>query len=104
VSDEPEVLPELAIHDRFPGAWQNWSPEARALVTDLLVARCLEIHEGPAGLLKFLYAGTVRGGKIVRYMLPPSEYWRYLLEDLAERKAREAKQPEKSLAEEAISA
>ncbi len=104
MADDAPPLPELAIHDRFPGAWQNWSPEARALVTELLVARALEIHEGPAGLLKFLYAGTVREGKIVRYLLKPSDYWRYLLEDLAERKGQEAKEPEKSLAEAEVSA
>lgn len=94
-SDEPPVA-ELAIHDRFPGAWQHWPADAKALLTEKLVERALEIHDGPGGMLKFLYAGTVRGGKRVGYMLPPTDYWRYLLEDLRER--TDAEQPAKSLA------
>lgn len=72
----------------FPGAWQNVPVPIRRFLAMRLVQRSLEIHEGPAGLIKFLYAGTTRRGPDgarfrVSYLNDGADAWPFVLEDAA---------------------
>lgn len=55
------TAPELPLDPlEYPGSWDAMPVDARRYVTALLLARMLDLHEGPAGLFQFLYAGTMR--------------------------------------------
>ena len=57
-------------------------PEPKT-VDEKLVEKSLEIHEGSAGLMKFLYAGTVRPGatKPLSWVRSGAEFWPHVVED-----------------------
>ena len=89
----------------FPGAWQNMPLGVRAFLEAGLLKKSLEIHEGPAGLIEFLYRGVqrpdltnpdfVHKSGAVRWTLTGKELWPLVLKDaetwLAQREARAAK-------------
>lgn len=67
----------------FPGAWQNLPPAVRDFLAARLVEKALEIHDGPEGLIKFLYAGQKRPGaaKPLSYIARGREFWPHVVED-----------------------
>lgn len=77
----------------FPGAWQNFPDAIKRAVRAMLLERALLVHDGPAGLLKWMYVGTDRpNGQPVGFTRQAEDVWRYVLEDadrfVAEQEAR----------------
>ncbi len=64
-------------------AWQDMPLEVRRYLTRRLLDRALEIHEGPAGLIRFLYAGQPREGLSMAqtYVMTAHEFWPYVVAD-----------------------
>ncbi len=69
----------------FPGAWQNIPVDVRRMLTKKLLDKCLEVHGGADGLIRFIYAGTVRPGMkaMESYRWGGKEFWPFILEDTA---------------------
>jgi hypothetical protein len=44
----------------FPGAWQHYPPEVRRFLLAKVMEKQLEIQDGPAGVIEWLYRGTTR--------------------------------------------
>ena len=65
-------------------AWQNMPIEIRRYLTARLLAKSLELHDGPAGLIRFLYAGTERNGQRLSYLTGGAECWAYVVHDTRE--------------------
>lgn len=75
-----QAAPEYPDH--FPGAWQHFPVDVKRYLTARLLARCLEIHDGPADLIKWLYAGTERpDGQRLSYLTGGAECWAWVVED-----------------------
>lgn len=78
-------LPRALIMDEMPVsfAWQNLPPHVRRFLVERLRDRMLEWHEGPIGLIRWLYAGTTRpNGTRAAYNGTPEYYYRLVVEDL----------------------
>lgn len=67
--------------EQFPGAWQHLPLEVRRYLTQRLLDKALLLHDGPAGLIKFLYAGTERNGQRLSYLTGGAECWAYVVQD-----------------------
>jgi len=83
-----------AFPETFPGAWQNIPLEVRRYLAQRLLDKSLAIHDGPAGLIKFLYAGThIQGMSVAEtYRITGESYWPFVVRDteawLAQRAAK----------------
>ncbi len=74
----------LEFPEHFPGAWHHIPLEVRRYLTQRLLEKSLVVHEGPAGLIKFLYAGTERNGQRLSYLTGGAECWAYVVHDTQE--------------------
>lgn len=72
----------MTLPDGFPGAWQDWPIEVKRFVTLLLLEKALELHDGPDGLVKFLYAGHRREGTRFAFTSAGAAYWPWLRDDV----------------------
>lgn len=80
----------------FPGAWQNIPKTVKRMLAKKLVEKCLDLHGGSDGLIRFLYAGTKRDGMSASesYRARGRELWPFVVEDtklfIAEEQVRKA--------------
>lgn len=76
-----EPLPAEPV--AFTGAWGDIPLEVRRFLTQRLLDQALTLHDGPAGMIKFLYAGRERDGLLMSrsYTMSPLEFWPFVLED-----------------------
>lgn len=44
----------------FPGAWQHFPVEVRRFLLARVMEKQMEIQDGPAGVIEWLYRGTTR--------------------------------------------
>lgn len=58
--DAPLDAPVPPLPGAYPGSWEAMPVEVRRYLTARLLTASLSIHEGPTGLIKWLYAGTTR--------------------------------------------
>lgn len=72
----------LVLPADFPGAWQNLPTEVRRYLLACLLGKSLQIH-GTAGLLKWIYAGTVRpDGERCKFTTDGAAFWPCVVEDV----------------------
>lgn len=69
--------------EQFPGAWQNFPKAVKRMLAKRLVDKCLSLHGGPDGLVRFIYAGTARPGMSVAesYRFRGPDLWPFVVED-----------------------
>lgn len=67
----------------FTGQWADVPLEVRRFLTQRLLDRALEIHDGPVGLIKWLYAGVEHDGLPLSrtYAMSARDFWPYILVD-----------------------
>lgn len=70
------------LPDRFPGAWQDIPPIVRRFLVERLRDKMLAQHEGPAGLIMWLFAGEKQAdGTRVPYSADVEVYWQVVKQE-----------------------
>lgn len=64
-------------------AWQDLPIEVRRYLTKRLLEKSLFLHDGVAGMVKFLYAGSTLAGLTVAqtYGMKGHEFWPFIVQD-----------------------